>query len=360
MFYFELFLNMIKTVALSTFLLALFSNALPQNSDDFPLNQISILASHNSYKKLPNPKVIKFLKRYKKRLGAENDPEQIDYGHDPLEVQLDSFNIRGFELDVNYDPNGGLYSKRAVNGFVCGLKRKNKHPDLKKPGFKLLHIADVDYETHYYTLREALKSLKNWSINHPNHEPLFVNIEAKGFHPGNASKFLRFVGFRQALPFDQKAYEALDQEILQEIPRNMLFSPSDLKGKYYSIKERIDAIGWPALSECRGKIFFILEGNNQEIYNPDGLDRPMFVYSKPGGEHTAFVVRNEPIGKEAEIRDLTARYIVRTRSDAGTLEARDNNYTRLEAAKRSGAQIISTDYYRADKRISTFRVKLKN
>jgi hypothetical protein len=85
----------------------------------------------------------------------------------------------------------------------------------------------------------------------------------------------------------------------------------------------------------------------------------MFVYSQPNGEHTAFVVRNEPQGKEAEIRDLTSRYIVRTRSDAGTLEARSNNYKRFQAAIQSGAQIISTDYYRPDKRLGNFFIKLK-
>jgi hypothetical protein len=330
-----------------------------QSNDLAPLNHYRVLASHNSYKKLPNPRVIKFLKRYKKRLGAENDPEQIDYGHDPLVVQLDSFNIRGFELDVNYDPKGGLYYKRSLNGFIPGLAKRSKQAELKNPGFKLLHIADVDYETHYFTLKSALKELRQWSTNNPNHEPLFVNIEAKGFHPGNESKFLKFLGFKRALPFNQEAYTDLDKEILEEIPRQMIFTPSDLKSTYYSIKERLETIGWPTLHECKGKIFFILEGHNQHQYNPDGKDRPMFVYSQPNGEHTAFVVRNEPQGKEAEICDLTSRYIVRTRSDAGTLEARSNNYERFQAAIQSGAQIISTDYYRPDKRLGNFFIKLK-
>ena len=37
--------------------------------------------------------------------------------------------------------------------------------------------------------------------------------------------------------------------------------------------------------------------------------------------------------------------MVRTRSDAGTKEARANNYDRFLKAKASGAQVISTDYY---------------
>jgi hypothetical protein len=37
--------------------------------------------------------------------------------------------------------------------------------------------------------------------------------------------------------------------------------------------------------------------------------------------------------------------MVRTRSDADTREARTGDKTRFEAAVRSGAQLISTDYY---------------
>jgi hypothetical protein len=37
--------------------------------------------------------------------------------------------------------------------------------------------------------------------------------------------------------------------------------------------------------------------------------------------------------------------MVRTRADADTKEARNNDYNRFEKAKASGAQIITTDYY---------------
>jgi hypothetical protein len=50
--------------------------------------------------------------------------------------------------------------------------------------------------------------------------------------------------------------------------------------------------------------------------------------------------------------------MVRTRSDAGTLEARKNDYTRFFAALTSNAQIISTDYYKADPSIGKFVIRL--
>ena len=57
------------------------------------------------------------------------------------------------------------------------------------------------------------------------------------------------------------------------------------------------------------------------------------------------VIRNDPTGDAADIAAaLAAGMIVRTRSDADTVEARSNNHGPLDKALASGAQIISTDY----------------
>ncbi len=96
-------LSLIVTLIICGF----FMNSFSQVTDTIRLNHYKILASHNSYKKHPNPKVIKFLSKFKKQLGPSNDPEQMDYGHVPLPEQFDNYNIRGIEIDVNYDPKGG-------------------------------------------------------------------------------------------------------------------------------------------------------------------------------------------------------------------------------------------------------------
>lgn len=332
-----------------------------QIHDSLPLNDIRILASHNSYKKKPDPKIIKFLNHFHKQLGEENDPKRINYGHEPLMVQLDSFGIRGFELDVYYDPKGGRYYKRKINGPISGKHKKSKIKALKNPGFKVLHISDVDYETHYYTFIDALTELKTWSLNHPNHLPLFVNIEAKGSGLGDESGFLRFLGFKKAIKYDSTAYSALNKEILSVIDSTMIFTPMNLKGGFKNTKSRLETIGWPTLQECRGKIFFILEGNNSQIYRDfidAGYNTPMFVYSPPNGLNTAFVVKNNVLESEEEIKILSEKYMVRTRADVETIDARNVDYSRFEACLRSNAQIISTDYYKMDSSISNFEVKL--
>jgi hypothetical protein len=345
-------------------LILLFFSSLNSKSqtvinDTMRLNHYKVLASHNSYKKHPNPKVIKFLSKFKKQLGPSNDPEQMDYGHLPLPQQFDEYNIRGIEIDINYDPKGGLYRKRKVNKLITGLRQKVKDTLMKQPGFKVLHIADVDYETNYLTFKQVLNELKTWSAAHPNHTPIFVNIESKGFNPGDESGFLRFLGFKRALQFNEDAFRALDKEIFDVLSADNIFQPNDLKANFPNIKERLNQQGWPLLKDCLGKIIFILEGNNQDLYEKSGVNRPMFVYNRPNGENTAFVVKNDPIGNEQEIELLTHKYIVRTRSDAGTLEARANDYKRFNAAIKSGAQIISTDYYKPDPRLGSFVIKLK-
>jgi hypothetical protein len=85
--------------------------------------------------------------------------------------------------------------------------------------------------------------------------------------------------------------------------------------------------------------------------DPRGGGRPMFVFGQPGAAATAFVKVDDPVACQDSIRQLTrAGYIVRTRSDADTWEARSGDTARLQAAICSGAQMISTDYYRSDPR----------
>jgi hypothetical protein len=65
------------------------------------------------------------------------------------------------------------------------------------------------------------------------------------------------------------------------------------------------------------------------------------------------LIINDPQRDGDRIRDLVrAGYIVRTRADAGTREARAEDRSRFEAAKASGAQVITTDYPIPDRKMS--------
>lgn len=327
--------------------------------DSTRMNGIRILASHNSYKKQPHKKVLKFLKRFEDKLGAHNNPDYIDYGHLRFSDQFDKYGIRGLELDVNYDPKGGHYKRRRVNFFLPGQRQRLKGVALRNPGFKLLHIADVDFETNYLTLKDALQEVKAWSISHPGHIPIYINIEAKGSHPADESKALQRLGFTTCIPFDTLAYHLLEQEINEVFEKEEVYRPSDFRQTYSSLRSRIDSIGWPLLKDVSGKVIFILEGSNHQIYKSFS-NASMFYFGTENDSNAIFLLRNNAVQQLDEIRRLSKFFMIRTRTDAGTIESRQNNYSVWNAAIDSEAQILSTDYYMPDQRWSTYKVGFKN
>ena len=76
-------------------------------------------------KKRPDEKVMKFLMKQQERLGKDMNPADIDYGHLPFDAQFTDYGIRGLEIDIYNDPNGGAFYKRKINGFVKGVPKKS-------------------------------------------------------------------------------------------------------------------------------------------------------------------------------------------------------------------------------------------
>ena len=75
-------------------------------------------------------------------------------------------------------------------------------------------------------------------------------------------------------------------------------------------------------------------------------DRVMFINAEEGHPASGFFIVNDPVEDFEKItRLIQSGYMVRTRADAGTWEARTEDSKRFEAAIESGAQVISTDYY---------------
>ncbi len=345
------------------FLSASFVELKAQNADALKLNQIQIIGSHNSYKKLPDPRVMKFLLKLRKTLGKKLDPIGIDYGHTTIDSQFTEYNMRGLEIDIYNDPKGGVYYKRKINSFARGMHQRSGEQALLNPGFKVLHIKDVDYQTNYFTFIEALTAIKKWSDAHPNHLPLFINIETKTEGPGNYSGFLRFLGFKRTVPFDAAACDSLDAEVKTVFGNNLdnILTPDRLRGTYATLDEMAKQNGWPTLDQSRGKIIFIMLGGAKKTYlenHPSLAGRAMCQYSNPGNPECAFIMKDDPIADSTFINESVKQgYIVRTRSDAETVESRTTDNRAKIAAFRSGAQITSTDYYRPDLRFSNFIVQ---
>lgn len=327
--------------------------------DSLKINQLQTVGSHNSYHKRANKFVLRFLKGLSGILPKEFNPKDLDYAHEPLAVQLDSFHLRSFEIDVYADPKGGQFYKRKKNNLL-GKCRACKINELKEPGFKVMHIPDIDYNTHYFTFISALQDFKKWSDAHPNHLPIYIMIECKEETIADNIKKLHF---SNSIKFTPELCDELDKEVKFVFgdSLNKVITPDEIRGNYATLNEATLAGNLPTIAEARGKfIFIVMEARNTYSKDHPSLkDRAMFTFSSPGKAECLFVKYDDPMDKGA--KDAAEKgYMVRTRADGPNIQNRSGDYTQQKAAFASGAQIISTDYYRADIRYKTRPKKFKN
>jgi hypothetical protein len=105
---------------------------------------------------------------------------------------------------------------------------------------------------------------------------------------------------------------------------------------------------WPLLDAARGKFILILDegGAKRDMYYDGWQQRPMFTNAPEGHPAAAIMILNDPVEQFDEIQRLVkVGHMVRTRADADTREARENDTRRRATAFASGAQAVSTDYY---------------
>jgi hypothetical protein len=325
-----------------SFLVLLLASCISKPAaDSAPINEYQFIGSHNSYKEYIDKDLFDIMISR----DTSRTAETLEYHHIALSDQL-NLGLRSLELDVFIDEAGGKYSEPLGLQMAALQTARPYDPDKKMttPGFKVLHIQEVDFRSTCLLLTDCLAELKYWSDTHPDHEPVFITINAKdeGIFVENSTVPDQF----SSAHFDQ-----LDQVIMDGLGMEKLITPNAIRGDQPTLIDAIRKVGWPTLDQSRGKFVFILDENATKIaaYTKDhpGLkDRLMFVNAIPGSPESAILIINDPIRDQDKIRQLVKEgYIVRTRADADTQEARKNDYNRFAAAKSSGAQIISTDYY---------------
>jgi Phosphoinositide phospholipase C, Ca2+-dependent len=320
--------------------------------DELRLNQIQALGTHNSYHVEAAPDLLSVLRAFEPALA-----DSIQYGHPPLDEQFDA-GIRQIELDVFTDPDGGLYANRAGLATV-GRPTASGLPELDEPGFKVLHVQDIDFDTTCLTFVACLTTVREWSAAHPGHVPIMIQVEAKADaipDPAN-------LGFVVPHAIGAPELDALDAEIRSVFTADEIVTPDDVRGQHATLEEAVLAGDWPTLGESRGKVLFTLDNEDvvRDAYvagHPSLEGRILFTSSPPGTPEAAFVKRNDPLA-DTDIADLVRRgYVVRTRSDADTVQARTGDTTMRDAALRSGAQWVSTDYPEPDPRFTDYSVAI--
>jgi len=325
--------------------------------DEPRLNHIQAIGSHNSYKEAIAPQLLRLIGDRNAELAME-----LDYTHLPLSKQLD-LGLRQLEIDVFHDPDGGRYAN-PMGLRMLQASDMDAGPEydvdghMAEPGFKVLHVQDIDFRSNCLTLSRALSELVSWSRRNEGHLPIAITMNAN-------DAVIDLAGSTEPLPFDAAAFDALDAEIRRGMPEGMLITPDDVRGKAATLEEAVINGGWPTLSDARGRFLFVLdEGGHKRDAHIDGHPslegRALFANAEPGTPEAAVLIMNDPIRDGEEIARLVGLgYLVRTRADSGTVEARRGDYTRAEAAAASGAHFISTDYYVADTSMDTgYKVRL--
>ena len=303
------------------------------------LNEIQVLGTHNSYHIQPRAALLGAIASFEPELAAT-----LEYTHLPLGEQLE-LGARQLEIDVYADPAGGHYARRA-GLLAIGQDPSSGLAELDAPGLKVLHIQDLDFETHCLSFVACLETIRSFSRAHPTHVPLMIMVEAKQ-DPIDDPLGL---GFAIPLPFGPAELDSIDAEIRSVFSDADLITPDEVRGGEETLERAVLHRGWPSVFESRGRVLFTFLGSDaaRQGYvegHPSLAGRVMFTTSPTGTPEAAFFNVNDARTDQSRIAELVAAgYLVRTRADIDTVEARSGDTSLQTAAFASGAQFVSTDY----------------
>jgi hypothetical protein len=307
------------------------------------MNEVQVFGTHNSYhRELPEPQQSMF-DQLTGRPGSYD--ASLAYSHARLPRQFAMQEVRGLELDLFPDPQGGLYTEPLLRRSM-GLGAL-PDPAWRTPGVKVFHVADLDFNTTCVRLVTCLEQVREWSDANPGHVPIPIMLELK-----RSDAAVVEAGGVQAPPWDLAALDALDAEIRSVFSERDMITPDDLRRPGRTLEESVLRSGWPELDDARGKVLFLLDNDPGPIRDAYTAGRPslqgrvIFTNSRVGFQDAAFIKRNNPRGENtAQIQQLVRDgYYIRTRSDEplGTVTSGDT--TQRDAALATGAQLISTDF----------------
>jgi hypothetical protein len=304
------------------------------------MNQIQVIGTHNSYHAGLAPGEAKLMQEKNPKLY-----DALEYRHQPLDQQLTA-GVRQIELDIYADSDGGRYV-HPLDLEAVAAANLPKDPEfdpqglMSKPGFKVMHVQDFDYRSTCQPLIACLKIVRAWSKSHPKHIPIFILLETKQddlppqYHARSPEKYTR------------ATFDALDAEVRAVFSPSEMITPDQVRGKHQTLEHAVLHHGWPTLAAARGKVIFLMDQRPVgPVYlqgHPSLQGRAIFTNAEPGQPDCGFTEEND--GTQDVIAALVRKgYLVRTRTDADTKQARTNDTARREIALASGAQLLSTDY----------------
>jgi Phosphoinositide phospholipase C, Ca2+-dependent len=280
------------------------------------LNQLQWIGTHNSYHIEPSPN--------------EAFPD-LAYSHQPLPEQL-AMGLRFFELDIQTP------AKRRGTSATSELE--------------VFHVVGIDEGTHCRAFRLCLQQIGDFVEENPHAGPVFVQLELK------LQKGVRGQQIANTLM-------AVNAEIVQTIGRAGLLVPSDIADKPTSLRSSVQSGGWPLASQASSKIIFILNSSDRvtEIYlrmlRAD-FRKVMFPALEDRTDPRAAVINTFDLSSDIACQASQSGQLVITYADWRTTAARNNDTSQRDAAFKSGAQLIATDFPVPDLRKSSYQVSFSD
>ena len=188
------------------------------------LNQLQLVGTAESYKLAPSAGVLSMV-----RMGSKKDAQALDFGEPPIAVQLDA-GARALSFDVAYDPKGGPFKSPALASMAGELLDPDYVAAMSTPGFKVIHVLDVDYRSSCLSLKDCLGQVATWSRAHPNHMPIIIALRT------NDTK-TSMPGATKPQAFDAAALEALEGEIRAVFKPDEIITPSLVLGGHASLRD---------------------------------------------------------------------------------------------------------------------------
>jgi hypothetical protein len=322
--------------------------------ENLRLNHIQTVGTHNSYKQAISAREMALIVAQKPGLA-----KSLDYAHKPIPEQLD-LGMRQLELDLYHDPDGGRFADPMGPRIIASMGQE-PHPfdasDLRGPGLKVFHVQDIDYRSSCLTFKSCLTLIRDWSLAHANHAPILILLNTKDAP-------IPLEGAVVPLVFDAAALDGIDAEIRSVFDARHIIRPDEVQRGAPTLRDGVRSGSWPLMKDARGRVLFALIGSQEhaELYGygrPSLEDRMSFIDAPASSPAAAYMTIDDPVVSASKILSVVQQgFIVRTRADADTLEARTDNYERQTAAFLSGAQYVSTDYPVPDPRFGEYQTRL--
>lgn len=181
-------------------------------SGDLKINQLQVIGSHNSYRQAIETDLYNLIQAK----DTSRSLKGLQYTHIGITEQLNK-GLRNLEIDVYADTKGGKYAHPKGLDIAKSEEAYDPKGLMNKPGFKVLHMPDIDFRTSCYTFEICLQELKKWSDANPDHIPVFITLEPKD---GDANFFET-----KSEDFTPELFDALDKVIRKELGNDKLITP---------------------------------------------------------------------------------------------------------------------------------------